>query len=375
LHDELSTHIWFRSESKPQEERAALTPEVAGKLVQAGFRVTVEESSERAFSIDDYQSAGCAVAAAHSWPAADSQAIILGLKELRTSDQPLRHRHIHFAHVYKDQQGWQAFLRRYIAGGGTHYDLEYLVDDDGRRVAAFGHWAGFAGAALAIQAWCGWLSNELPVLPSPKSSPDQEVMLAEIGGRLRDLLQEKKAASPRALVIGANGRSGQGAVEACQRLGLTATTWDVAETGKGGPFPEILEFDILVNCVFVQQQIPPFLTRELLARPKRRLRVICDVSCDPYADYNPLPIYDRCTSFQHPTLSIDVGDQPLFLIAIDHLPSLLPVESSLDFCEQLLPILLQLDDLDTPVWKRARELFQKKCLAAQSSTTKKMGSD
>ena len=33
-------------------------------------------------------------------------------------------------------------------GGGTLYDLEYLTDETGPpRVAAFGYWAGYAGAA------------------------------------------------------------------------------------------------------------------------------------------------------------------------------------------------------------------------------------
>ena len=100
----------------------------------------------------------------------------------------------------------------------------------------------------------------------------------------------------------------------------------------------------------------------------RRLSVICDVSCDPYGDYNPLPIYDQCTTFDRPTRRLIDGANPLDLIAIDHLPSLLPIESSEDFCAQLMPYLRQLDDLQTGVWQRALALFQQKCeLARQVS--------
>ena len=43
-------------------------------------------------------------------------------------------------------------------GGGALLDLEYLTDDHGRRLAAFGYWAGYVGAALAVLhagAGCG----------------------------------------------------------------------------------------------------------------------------------------------------------------------------------------------------------------------------
>jgi len=44
-------------------------------------------------------------------------------------------------------------------------------------------------------------------------------------------------------------------------------------------------------------------------------------------------------------------------MAIDNLPSLLPVESSDDYAMQLLPSLLTLDDLNAGVWGRAFREF------------------
>ena len=136
--------------------------------------------------------------------------------------------------------------------------------------------------------------------------------------------------------------------------------WDLEETAQGGPFPEILEHDIFLNCVFVRSATPPFLTREFLAEA-RRLSVIVDVSCDPFADYNPLPIYDQCTTFLRPALRL--MDEPVLdLIAIDHLPSMLPQESSEDFSSQLLGALMALPE--GRVWQRALELFAEKAAAA-----------
>jgi saccharopine dehydrogenase (NAD+, L-lysine-forming) len=48
-------HLWLRAETKPMEHRAALTPETAKKLIDAGFRITVEESTQRIFDDDEYK--------------------------------------------------------------------------------------------------------------------------------------------------------------------------------------------------------------------------------------------------------------------------------------------------------------------------------
>ena len=42
------THLWVRAEQRPNEERVGLTAEGAKALIEAGIKVTVEESSVRA---------------------------------------------------------------------------------------------------------------------------------------------------------------------------------------------------------------------------------------------------------------------------------------------------------------------------------------
>ena len=81
----------------------------------------------------------------------------------------------------------------------------------------------------------------------------------------------------------------------------------MAETAKGGPFSEILEVDIFVNCIYLSSQIPSFITRETIvaADQKRRLSVVVDVSCDTTNPFNPIPIYDTNTTFSKPTVTVD----------------------------------------------------------------------
>ena len=74
-----------------------------------------------------------------SWPDVPQDHIIVGLKELPEESFPLKHTHVQFAHCYKGQGGWEEVLSRFVAGGGTLYDMEFLEDENKRRIAAFGY--------------------------------------------------------------------------------------------------------------------------------------------------------------------------------------------------------------------------------------------
>lgn len=145
-----------RAEAKPLEHRSCLTPTTTKKLLDAGYPVLVERSSidphfARIFKDEEFEAVGATLVEEGSWETAPKDRIIIGLKELPEADTPLEHTFVHFAHCYKNQGGWEHTLARFPRGGGTLYDLEFLQDSNGRRVAAFGYHAGFAGAALAVK--------------------------------------------------------------------------------------------------------------------------------------------------------------------------------------------------------------------------------
>jgi saccharopine dehydrogenase (NAD+, L-lysine-forming) len=145
-----------RAEAKLYEHRSCLTPTTAKKLIEAGYPVRVERSPkdpnyERIFHDEEFEQAGATLVDEGSWEKAPTDHIIVGLKELPEADTPLKHTFIHFAHCYKQQGGWEHVLARFPRGGGMLYDLEFLQDSTGRRVAAFGYHAGFVGAALALK--------------------------------------------------------------------------------------------------------------------------------------------------------------------------------------------------------------------------------
>jgi hypothetical protein len=232
-----------------------------GGADQGGINVTVEDSPHRAIPIDGYRAAGAAIAAPGSWRQAPRDTIVFGLKELEEDSTPLIHRHIMFGHAYKGQPAGQVLLRRFRAGGGTLYDLEYLTDDRPPRrrlrllgglrgLGAFG--AGLVGAARGNHR-------------GPRGARGRRRRPA------RNHRRRPRHRPPRVLIIGALGRVGTGAGDLCDALGLAVTSWDMAETAHGGPFPEVLEHEIFLNCILATPGVPVFVPASA-KRPPRAWR-------------------------------------------------------------------------------------------------------
>ena len=337
-------HLYLRNEFKKFEHRVILTPANCKELIDMGVKITVESSTTRCFTDFEFESVGCEITSKH-FDEFEKNTYIMGLKELyHTTEKSFEFCHVYFAHCYKEQTGWKELLHQFE--NGRILDLEFLVEN-GRRVAAFGYYAGYAGAALSVDVYNG---NNGPYSPQAK-----DILLANIKSGIQK--------APTVMVLGALGRCGKGAIQCCLDLGIPKENileWDLAETKKGGPFKEILGVDIFINCIYLTNKIAPFLTTEML-NTEKALKVICDVSCDYTSPNNPIPVYHQGTSFDKPVVDVDGGVK---VIAIDHLPTLLPREASSEFGTQLLPHVKQLPDNpfgELPgVWNGALSIFEEK---------------
>lgn len=333
--------IWMRAEIGAHEHRAPLAPAEAGQLVAAGWTIIVEDCTRRAFGADEYAAAGCRMAERGSWAAAPANAWVLGLKAPFDEPRPLRHRHIFFAHAFKGQAGAAAVLERFRSGGGQLYDLEYVTDERGKRKLAFGYWAGFAGAALAVLA------------PQQRSDLLPHTNLPALRQALQQVCADA-APRPRALVIGARGRCGQGAVDALRHAGIEPALWNREQTR----IPDkraLMAHDLVVNCIGLEAPVPPFLVaRDFRSGSKGRLRMLVDVTCDFGSALNAFPVYARFGSLDAPF--VEAPHIPhLSVLAVANLPSLLPRESSQSFSAALARELLHLPGGDP--WQRAHAMF------------------
>lgn len=343
-------HLWLRAEHKKSELRTPLIPSHAKLLLNEGHRVTVEQSNKRIYPIQAYYDAGCEIVPAGAWKHAPKEAFILGLKNLPESAEPLSHNHIYFAHAYKGQQHARSLLQRFIHGGGTLFDLEYLVDPQGKRIAAFGFYAGIVGAAISVILWCYKMLGEKPPYKIDYPCSSYPHLLEKAKSLI--VLTGKK---PSVLIIGAHGRCGSGATHFLKDADLEPRLWGRKDTKRA---TMIMTHDILLNCIFVDATTSPFLTSQDFVF-NRALSVIGDISCEPDHECNPLPFYTKTTSFDNPTLRVWEKNQTVDLISIDNLPTFLPMESSAHFSGQLVAYLNKIlkHGVTDPVWRVADEKF------------------
>jgi len=309
-----------------------------------------------------------------------------------------------FAHCYKQQGGWIDVITRWEAGQptGMLYDLEFLQEENGRRVAAFGYHAGFAGAAVGALALAKQVGSdgEKARLGDIKPYPNEQTLIADVKGQLA-AVEAKLGRKPRALVIGALGRCGRGAVDFFKEAGFeddNIAKWDMAETSKGGPFKEILDGASALSyypssradsrtccaqptCSSTASTSRPRSRRSSTRRRSRRraTSATCASSSTSRATRPTRTTRSRSTrstrpstsrpstsrgassSFLPPPLSLSpspLGLQltqrsfarsltvgpPMTVVSIDHLPTLLPREASDAFSNDLLPSLMTLPE-------------------------------
>jgi saccharopine dehydrogenase (NAD+, L-lysine-forming) len=348
----MSKTFWLRSESKKNEYRRALTPDNCEQMIAAGHKIIVEDWKDSIIPTVDYKSIGCEIVKDGSWITdAPTDAIIVGLKALPDDIEVFKHTHIYFAHCYKQQDGWRELMTKFNKGGGKIIDLEFMVDENGRRTNAFGYWAGYVGAALgSLFAKANNQEEAISKLRELRQFPDKNDLI--------EFIKSNTTTTGEAIVIGRKGRSGTGAADLLGDIGWRTMGWDQEDTAPGGPFKEILNYDLFVNCVLAMKPMPPFITRELIEENNHNLKVISDVSCDPDSDKNMVPLYDEATVLDNPIKVVTSGENPVSLTAIDNLPSILPKESSFDFSSQLSKYIIEYTEESGPI-RRALDVYDK----------------
>eukprot|EP00818_Percolomonas_sp_WS_P003651 CAMPEP_0117442036 /NCGR_PEP_ID=MMETSP0759-20121206/3941_1 /TAXON_ID=63605 /ORGANISM="Percolomonas cosmopolitus, Strain WS" /LENGTH=454 /DNA_ID=CAMNT_0005233905 /DNA_START=142 /DNA_END=1506 /DNA_ORIENTATION=- len=398
--------IILRDEVKPFEKRTPLLPKHVSILKQYGFNILVESSKTRIIPDVEYQHAGAKIIPSFSMWKPDSEArsnpraVVLGLKELPkvgtklvssnneeiTVPDAIYGSHIYFAHIFKYQSGWKNVMQRFDKGDGVLMDLEFLVDDNLQRVAAFGGAAGYAGIAMGLLTW---IEQQID-MQNGHHKRVTEMRVRPYASRselIQDVQQKLEALGkkPKILIVGAAGRCGRGSRECLVDI-LGGGYADVLYWGRKETHPDtqpekgIVDCDIVVNDIFAAGDMEPFITMEQIKNyPNRRFSVFVDVSCDITSQKKAFPLNSTLTTFDKPAKRVLQEDEgatklPLDVVAIDNLPTLIPSYSSRQFAESLFEYLLELKNVDFDessedientneakrVWLRAREKFERK---------------
>ena len=378
------------------ERRTPLIPVDAADLArEQGVEVVAVTSPIRIFTDDAYRDAGVGVV--YSPATAD---VVLGIKEPPIDAVGPGQTFLVFSHTIKGQDYNMPLLRRFLDQGATLIDYEPIADEVGRRLIAFGRYAGIAGAIDTVWG----LARRLDALGVEHPLDDARLTweygtterawasMEAIGRRIRD---EGFAPDMAPVVLGivGCGNVGQGAGEVLDHLGAERVTADQLASLPADPHRifrvDLVEQDLyvradggefvlqeyydhpeqhhcvadgfldhltaLINTAYWDARYPRVVSRaslERFAESRSRMVVVGDVACDVAG---AVEATTRCTDLDAPAFVYDpfTGESPAgfegrgtAVMSVDHLPCELSEEASTFFSNvlsTLLPGLIQAD--------------------------------
>lgn len=317
--------IFLRRELSAYEKRTPLVPNDIKILLKYGIPSYIQSSKHRIFSDNEYQNAGAIIVEDNWYEDKYKDCIIIGLKELDNLEMLNKHIHVYFSHSYKNQIGSKYILERFKASNSILYDFEYFLNSFNKRIIGFGKYAGFVGAVLGLKHFYNPCLSRLVEWHSYDSMINDVKMSEYI--------------TPLIGIIGHKGNCGTGVIEILQQLNLNYEIIDKNQENKGN---YMKKFDILYNCICLDDNSNELWFDKSTIFTKKLL--IVDISCDYNKPNNPINIYKEATTFENPVYKYnDYVD----IIAINNLPSLLSIDSSIYFSNILTILLLEYDKSNT----------------------------
>ena len=373
----------LRETKNPPDRRVPLTPEQCSELSNkyGQLELQVQPSELRCHSDQEYLDAG--VELREDLGECD---ILLGVKEVKVPALIADKRYVFFSHTAKEQPYNRGLLQAVVEKNISLVDYEYLTNESGVRVVAFGRWAGVVGAYNGLRA-LGLRSGrfELPPAASCRDLKEMKKLLKGVdAGRTR-------------MVLTGGGRVAGGALEVLKAAGIKQVEPEAYLAGSyersvftrldpwhytRNRFREQFDFkhfmenphlyenrflpyarrsDMFVACHFWDPRSPVMLSQEDLRGGSVPIRVVADISCDiegpiastlrastiaePFYGYEPV-MGEETEAFREDVITV---------MAVDNLPGELPRDASRDFgkalMENVIPELL--GELNTGMIKRA----------------------
>jgi saccharopine dehydrogenase (NAD+, L-lysine-forming) len=360
--------VYIRDEIVKNEFRTPIVPDDVRILIKNGIKVYVQSSQNRCFTDSEYKIAGAKIVTDH-W-SKYKQSFIIGIKELDNRELLDHHTHIYFAHCYKNQPNSKKILTQFCKSKSTLYDLEYFTDSADKRIIAFGYYAGFVGAALGLLQYSSKINRYVENPDADyriklgstllKSYSNDEFSKSDMGklaywNSIDNMLSTLKYnlflyTTFKIAIIGSNGRCGRGVKDLLDKLGLLYN-----EFNSNSRIENLEEYDIVYNCIQLTKKIPAWFDYNTVFKKEI---VVIDISCDVGNPNNPIAIDYPVTNWTHPVFHFN---HFVDIIAIDNLPSLLPIESSQYFSNILIRLLIEYFNGDKGGrWKKNNDVYLSK---------------
>ena len=341
---EISVLIYLRAELNANEFRCPLIPSDIKILIENGFKVFIESSKYRIYEDEKYEKIG-AIVTLKPWHDNEfKNALIIGLKEISDLNKLDNHKHIFFSHSFKNQTNSEIILKSFAESNSIIYDYEYLLDTNNKRIIAFGFYAGFIGCNLGLMQYYNKkkFRNNINNLHPFTSKKDLLGIIEKTESiKCVDINNLKIA------VIGPNGRCGKGVINVLDYFNLQYDKF-TKEDAKN----KLESYDIIFNCIVLNKDLNEtwFDEKTIFNKPL----IIVDISCDYNNPHNPIKIYNQATTWSEPVYSYN---KFVDIISINNLPSLLPKDSSDEFSEILVKLLLNFNT--DSIWENNKNYFLK----------------
>ncbi|MFY0599583.1 MAG: alanine dehydrogenase [Cyclobacteriaceae bacterium] len=349
----------------PIDKRVALTPSQAREVMTRfpNVEIVAQTSDIRCFTDEDYKKENIQIV-----DKLDDCQIILGVKEVPIPDLIEGKTYFFFSHTIKKQSYNQGLLREVLKKNIKLIDYETLTDPVGKRIIAFGRWAGIVGAYNGILTF-GKRYN-LFTLRAAHECFDLEDLKSEYS---------KVNLPPIKIALTGGGRVAKGSIEVLLGLGVRKVTpaqflnedfdfpvfaqlntRDYNRKSNGDEFsrkefyksPEKYESnfpayakkaDILIASAFWDPRAPVLFERNDIIKSDFKISVIADITCDIEGS---IPSTKQPSTIENPIYDYNPSDDQIeapftdeaniTVMAVDNLPCELPRDASASFGNELL---------------------------------------
>jgi len=354
----------------PPDKRVALSPSQCEYILNnhPDVEVFVQASNIRKFKDEEYQKLGVAVV-----DSVEDCDILIGVKEVPIEQLIPNKKYLFFSHTFKEQPYNRELLKAVLDKNIQLIDWEVIKDTKGRRLIAFGRYAGIVGCYNGFLAY-GKKSGAYSLKPAHQCDDraDMEAQLVNV-----------KLPNNFKIVITGHGRVGGGAMEIIEKLNLKEVDSpdflaqdfnepvftqlavdeynakaDGSNFSKADFYNDPSNFvstfnqyasiaNMYIACHYWDSEAPFIFTREDAKAKDWKIQVVADISCDidcaiastlrPSTIAEPLYGYNPITESEDDFMKEGV----IGVMAVDNLPCELPLDASVHFGEMFLEHVLE----------------------------------